>query len=118
MEFIASDVVTRLDAEGIPGPRGGQWNASTIRGDPKKASGILNNPLYVGRLVWRRRQWRRNPDREKREHRYRLRDRSEWVEVTVPDHPIVTDEAWKAVQQQIEQRWRLDAQVPVGCQSR
>jgi site-specific DNA recombinase len=32
----------------VPSPRGGQWNASTIRGDPKKATGILNNPLYVG----------------------------------------------------------------------
>jgi site-specific DNA recombinase len=34
-----------------PRPRGGQWNASTIRGDPEKATGILNNPLYVGRLM-------------------------------------------------------------------
>lgn len=45
-------IATRLNADGVPGPRGGQWSASTIRGDPKKATGILNNPLYVGRLVW------------------------------------------------------------------
>jgi site-specific DNA recombinase len=74
-------IATRLNEEGVPGSRGGQWNASTIRGDPAKLVGILNNPLYAGRLVWGRRQWRKNPDSEKRERRYRLRDRAEWVEV-------------------------------------
>ncbi|MDR6116447.1 DNA invertase Pin-like site-specific DNA recombinase [Sphingomonas sp. SORGH_AS789] len=48
------DIATRLNAEGIPAPRGGEWNASTIRGDHKKLVGILNNPLYTGRLVWKR----------------------------------------------------------------
>lgn len=99
-------IATRLNADGIPGPRGGQWNASTIRGDPKKATGILNNPLYVGRLVWGRRQWRRNPDSEKRERRYRLRDRSEWVEVAVPDLRVVDESLWEAVREQIDRRQR------------
>ena len=102
----------------MPGPRGGQWNASTVRGDPKKATGILNNPLYVGRLVWGRRQWRRNPDSEKRERRYRLRDHSEWIEVAVPDLRIIDDAQWSAVQAQIEQRQRPDARVPVARQNR
>lgn len=31
-------IATRLNEEGVPGPRGGQWNASTIRGDPKSSS--------------------------------------------------------------------------------
>ncbi|MEA1086459.1 recombinase family protein, partial [Sphingomonas sp. CD22] len=107
-EFAAGrssiQIATCLNADGIPGPRGGQWNASTIRGDPKKATGILNNPLYVGRLVWGRRQWRRNPDSEKRERRYRLRDRSEWIEVAVPDLRIIDDALWESVRDQIERR--------------
>lgn len=94
-EFAASassiQVATWLNADGILGPRGGPWNASTIRGDPKKATGILNNPLYVGRLVWGRRQRRRNPDSEKRERRYRLRDRAEWVVVAFPAFRIVAE---------------------------
>ncbi len=122
LEFAAGassiQIATRLNAEGIPGPRGGQWNASTIRGDPKKGTGILNNALYVGRLIWGRRQWRRNPDSEERERRYRLRDCSEWIEVAVPDLRIVTDKMWTSVQQQIEQRRRPDEQVPVGRQNR
>ena len=96
----------RLNEEGVPGPGGGQWNASTIRGDPKKLVGILNNPLYAGRLVWGRRQWRRNPDSEQRERRYRLRDASEWIEVAVPELRIVEDETAEAAQVEIERRQR------------
>ncbi len=121
-EFAAGassiQIATRLNADGVPGPRGGQWNASTVRGDPKKATGILNNPLYVGRLVWGRRQWRRNPDSEKRERRYRLREHSEWIEVAVPDLRIVDDAQWSAVQTQIEQRSRPSNDVPIARQNR
>ena len=100
------EIAKRLNEEGVPGPRGGQWNASTIRGDPKKLVGILNNPLYAGRLVWGRRQWRRNPDSEQRERRYRLRDASEWVEVAVPDLRIVEDRSVEAAQAEVERRQR------------
>ena len=30
------------------------WGASTINGNAKRGTGILNNELYVGRLVWNR----------------------------------------------------------------
>ena len=100
----AIQIAKKLNMAGIPAPRGGQWNASTIRGDPKKAVGILNNPLYMGRLVWNRRQWRRNPESEQRERRYRLRDPSEWVEVAVPDLRIIEQPLWDAVQDQLKAR--------------
>ncbi|MBD8552809.1 MULTISPECIES: recombinase family protein [unclassified Sphingomonas] len=108
-------IATRLNEEGVPGPRGGQWNASTIRGDPTKLVGILNNPLYAGRLVWGRRQWRKNPDSEKRERRYRLRDRTEWVEVAVPELRIVDDALFDAAHAEIERRKRApQAASPAG----
>ncbi|WP_277971266.1 recombinase family protein, partial [Sphingomonas echinoides] len=108
-------IATRLNEEGVPGPRGGQWNASTIRGDPAKLVGILNNPLYAGRLVWGRRQWRKNPDSEKRERRYRLRDRAEWIEVAVPDLRIVDDTLFDAARTEIERRKRApQAASPAG----
>ncbi|MBC7440946.1 MAG: recombinase family protein [Ramlibacter sp.] len=44
-------IATALNRENVPGPRGGQWNASTVRRDPKKLVGIINNPLYRGLLV-------------------------------------------------------------------
>jgi hypothetical protein len=108
-------IATRLNEEGVPGPRGGQWNASTIRGDPAKLVGILNNPLYVGRLVWGRRQWRKNPDSEKRERRYRLRNRAEWVQVAVPDLRIIDDGLFEAARSEIERRKRApQANSPAG----
>src|SRR5256885_817608 len=42
-------IAKRLNREGIPGPFGGPWSASTIHGNPKRGTGILNNELYVGR---------------------------------------------------------------------
>ncbi len=97
-------LATELNQRGVPGPRGGQWNASTIRGDPKKQVGILNNPLYRGRLVWGRREWRKDPDSDRRERRYRLRDRSEWIEVAVPDLAIVKPELAAAVDRELSAR--------------
>src|SRR5688500_9718148 len=37
----ARKVVARLNGEGIPGPRGGAWNASTINGSRQRRNGIL-----------------------------------------------------------------------------
>lgn len=41
-----------LNQEGIPGPRGRAWDKSTIHGNPKRGTGILNNEIYIGRMVW------------------------------------------------------------------
>jgi len=100
----AYTIATDLNRDGIPGPTGGKWNQSTIRGDPKKYVGILHNPLYEGRLVWGRREWRRDPDSEKRERRYRLRDKSQWVETQVPDLRIVDEELSRRVKAEVERR--------------
>lgn len=108
-------IATDLNREGVPGPRGGPWNASTIRGDPKKAVGILNNALYRGLMIWNRREWRKNPDSDLRERRYRIRDTSEWVEVEAPTLRIVDDELWNAVQAELARRARpVDAGEVAG----
>jgi site-specific DNA recombinase len=44
-------IATSLNAEGVRGPSGEAWGASTIHGNPKRGTGILNNELYLGRLV-------------------------------------------------------------------
>ena len=111
-------IARALNEEGVPGPRGGEWNASTIRGDPRRHTGILNNPLYVGRLIWGRRQWRRNPDSENRERRYRMRERSQWLEIDVPDLRIIDDELWGAVQTEIKRRQRTADEISPTGQNR
>ena len=45
-------VAFELNKEGVRGPQGAEWGPSTIHGNPKRGVGILNNELYVGRLVF------------------------------------------------------------------
>jgi site-specific DNA recombinase len=104
----AIQIAKRLNLEHVPGPRGSQWNASTIRGDPKKLVGILNNPLYRGRLVWNRREWRKDPDSERRERRYRLRDPAEWIEIGVPELAVIDPALSAAVDAEFKSRARPD----------
>ena len=59
-------IAKRLNAERCPGPGGALWNPSTIHGNPARGTGILNNELYVGRLVWNRLRYVKDPDTGKR----------------------------------------------------
>lgn len=44
-------IAMALNSEGIPGPQGKEWGPSTIPGNPKRGTGVLNNELYIGTLV-------------------------------------------------------------------
>ena len=55
-------IATELNAAGIPAPSGGAWGFSTLNGNVKRGNGILNNELYVGRLVWNRQRFIKDPD--------------------------------------------------------
>ena len=76
-----------LNKDGIPGPFGNAWGPSTIHGNPKRGNGILNNELYVGRLVWNRQRFVKDPDTGKRVSR--LNPQCEWVIQDVPELRIV-----------------------------
>ena len=94
-----------LNEEGIPSPTGKLWKRSAIHGDPNDLSGILNNPLYDGRVIWNRLSYKTNPDTGKRVSR--RNPSSEWSEVAMPELRIVPKELWdkvKARQRQISDR--------------
>src|SRR5690348_4429127 len=57
------------------GPRGGEWDASTINGNAAGGTGILNNELYIGRLVWNRLRYVKDPATGRRISRPNARDR-------------------------------------------
>ena len=85
----------------VPGPRGLRWRDTAIRGSKERGSGILNNETYVGRLVFNRRKFSKNPETEQREAR--MNAESEWVVSEVPELRIIDDELWaKVKQRQIE----------------
>jgi site-specific DNA recombinase len=86
-------VATELNREGVPGPTGGDWGFSTIIGSPKRGNGILNNEMYVGRLVWNRQRFIKDPDTGKRQAR--MNPDSEWVRQNVPALRIIDDALWE-----------------------
>ncbi|GGB13394.1 resolvase [Brucella endophytica] len=89
-----------LNVEGVPGPQGSEWGPSTIHGNPKRGTGILNNELYVGKLVWNRLRYLKDPDTGKRVSR--LNPESEWVVQEMPELRIVDQAIWDAVKERQE----------------
>ncbi len=95
-----------LNREGLRGPRGALWGSSTIYGNPKRGTGILHNELYIGRLVWNKLRYLKDPDSGKRVSR--PNPESEWVISQVPALRIVDDELWQAVQARyaaVQKKW-------------
>lgn len=98
----ARSIAGRLNADGIAGPRGGVWNASTLLGSRQRANGILRNQLYAGVLVWNRQRFVKDPDTGKRISR--LNPQESWITVARQDLRIVDDELWQAAQAHREGR--------------
>ena len=72
-----------LNARRIPAPRGGAWSASTLNGNRSRGTGILNNEMYIGRLVWNRLSYAKDPETGKRRSRANANDAV--VAVEAPD---------------------------------
>ena len=87
-------IARRLNEDGIPGPKGKLWTDSVLRGHAKRGTGLLNNELYIGRLVWNRQRFLKNPDTGKRVAR--LNPPEEWIVAEVPELRILDDELWQA----------------------
>ena len=88
-------IARRLNEEGVPGPSGKLWTDSTLRGHARRGTGLVNNELYIGRLIWNRLRYVKNPDTGKRVSR--INPPEEWVVTEVPDLRIVDDVLWQAV---------------------
>ncbi len=99
-------IAGELNRLGVPGPasmwkrrngRAGTWSASALHGHPQAFTGLLNNPLYKGVLIWNRRHWVRNPETKRKVPR--LRPESEWIVVEQPELRIVPPKLWEQVHQ-------------------
>ena len=88
-------IAARLNKEGIPGPAGRGWGQSTINGNRARGAGILNNELYIGRLIWNRLRYPKDPVTGKRSSR--LNPESEWIIQEVPELRIIDDGLWERV---------------------
>ena len=90
-------IVVRLNAEGVPCPSGKAWGPSTVYGNRERGTGILNNELYIGTMVWNRLRYIKDPDSGKRVSR--LNPQEAWITKPVPELRIVNDELWEAVKE-------------------
>ena len=91
----AKTIAFALNKDGIPAPSGGDWGFSTINGNPKRGNGILNNEMYVGKIVWNRQRFVKDPNTGKRQAR--PNPESEWVIQETPELRILDDDLWNAV---------------------
>jgi site-specific DNA recombinase len=84
----------RLNDEGIPSPDGALWTDSTLRGHAARGTGLINNELYIGKLVWNRLRYLKDPATGKRVSR--INPREKWITTEVPKLRIVDDALWQA----------------------
>jgi len=88
-------IAKMLNAEGVSGPLGGTWGPSTIHGNRQRGTGILNNELYIGRLVWNRLRYVKDPKTGKRVSR--LNPDSAWIVQNVASLRLVDQDLWERV---------------------
>ena len=64
-EFAAGDspetIAKRLNHEGVSGPGGRLWSNTTLRGQPDRGTGLLNNAIYKGELQWNKCSYVKDP---------------------------------------------------------
>ncbi|CAN7638896.1 recombinase family protein [Mesorhizobium sp. LjNodule214] len=99
-------IAKTLNDEGVAGPGGKPWIDTTIRGHQKRGSGIVNNELYIGRLIWNRLRYVKDPSTGRRVSR--MNPEADWIVTEVPELRIVDDQLWQAVrvrQSEIAERY-------------
>ena len=88
-------IAKRLNEERVPGPRGKPWSDYSIHGNRRRGTGILNNELYIGRLIWNRQRFVKDPTTARRQAR--LNPKSEWLIHEVADLRIIDGDLWHRV---------------------
>jgi site-specific DNA recombinase len=124
-------IANKLNAEGVPSPgatwnrtdrgengkrRDGKWVASCIHGDPNQGSGMLNNPRYLGRIVWGRTQWQRSAANSS--VRLQRPPEQDAVEYTDERLRIVPDELWERVKARQRQVFKASEGIRNALKSR
>lgn len=100
------DIAKGLNADGIPGPRGGPWKFGAIYGNRDAGTGILRNRLYVGVNEWGRTVTRHN--RHKGTSTAKVTPKADRLVIEVPHMRILDDEVFQAAQDRIELRHSVD----------
>jgi site-specific DNA recombinase len=109
-------IAVELNREGIPGPLGRAWGDTSIRGHVSRGTGILNNELYAGVLVWNRQRYVKDPATGRRVSR--PNPTSQWIRTEVPHLQIVDDALWQAARHRQQDIARLfEAATTLGARA-
>ncbi|MGE0132384.1 MAG: recombinase family protein [Blastocatellales bacterium] len=100
-------IAAQLNREGVPCPSGKAWGQSTINGNRRRGTGLLNNELYVGQLVWNRQRFIKDPATGRRVTR--LNDEAAIIRQALPELRIVPQDLWDAAK---ARQKALDARAP------
>ncbi|WP_420717527.1 recombinase family protein [Emcibacter sp.] len=115
-EYVAGKaprtIARDLNKDGIPSPRGQEWGQSTINGNPARGSGILNNELYIGRRIWNRQKFLKNPITGKRVTR--INPECEWIIDQLPELRIVDQKTWDKAKARQKSRMHPERSVQSG----
>src|SRR5690606_17622934 len=74
------------------------WGPSTIYGNRRRGTGIINNELYVGKVIWNRLRYVKDPSTGKRISR--LNDPSELIVREAPELRILDQAVWDQLKAQ------------------
>ena len=104
-------IAHELNSKKVPGPDGRPWRDTTIRGHGLRGTGILRNELYVGRRVWNRMRYIKDPATGRRVSRMNPPD--QLVAEDVPALRILDQDVWDQAQARLSAiRARSGADAP------
>jgi site-specific DNA recombinase len=107
-------IAAKLNADGVHSPGAARsrehrrktgWVSSAIYGDVKRGTGILANPLYMGRVIWNRTRWIRSAA-DSSHRRQVANPQADWITRQEDRLRIVPIELWARAQarQQLQSR--------------
>ncbi len=88
----ARAIAKRLNREAVKGPGGRPWCDTAIRGQKDRGTGLLNNEIYRGKLIWNRCSYVKDPRTGKRIAR--PNPSHAWETVDAPHLRIVEEDLW------------------------
>ena len=98
-------IAKALNEARVPSPRGGLWNATTIIGNRGRRDGILWNETYLGKILYNRQKFLKDPFTGKRIPR--INPQKDWIIVEAPELRIINDEEWHAVHDRLDTKKTL-----------
>ncbi len=97
----ATAIAASLNMAQIPGPKGGSWDGSTLRGNAKRQEGLLRNRLYIGIASVCKNTHSYHPETGAR----RIKPTPEvMVEQEIPELRIIDQPLWESVKAELERR--------------